>query len=341
MTGGAFSLLASVHISRYLKKYHTGNFTVYLAAFEMVTLGVFGYTHSPYLLVPLFLAHFVLQSLLYTCINVFIESFSKFAQTGSIRGMFLTLFNLGVLLSPAIGGFMLRFFSFSTLYLTAALTLIPFIYLTNHFLTHIKEPAYTSVDLLGALKKALKNKNLKGVLLSALLMECFYAVMVIYSPMYLQGLGINLETYMTSILPFALIPLVVLPYELGYLADTKFGEKEMLVGGLLILAFTSFACVIIRTDNTLVWTALFVFSRIGAAFVETMAFTYYFKKINKEDASLTALFSNTRPMASILVGGIGALVAPIMVVRPEIMFIILGCGILWCISYVLPIEDTL
>jgi hypothetical protein len=72
-----------------------------------------------------------------------------------------------------------------------------------------------------------------------------------------------------------------------------------------------------------------------------MAFTYYFKKINKEDASLTALFSNTRPMASILVGGIGALVAPIMVVRPEIMFIILGCGILWCISYVLPIEDTL
>jgi MFS family permease len=184
------------------------------------------------------------------------------------------------------------------------------------------------------------DKNLRGVLIAAFTVECFYAVMVIYSPMYLQTLGISLSIYMISILPFALLPLVVLPYELGFLADTRFGEKELLVGGLLILTVTTFLCVILTSSNPLVWTMLFVVSRIGSACVETMAFTYYFKKINKEDASLTALFSNTRPAAAVVVGAVGVLVSPLMVVRPELMFIILGCAILWCISYVLPIKDT-
>ena len=81
-------------------------------------------------------------------------------------------------------------------------------------------------------------------------------------------------------------------------------------------------------------------SRIGAAAVETMAFTYYFKKVNAEDASLTALFTNTRASATIIVGALGVVMAPLLHNRPQLIFIILGCAILWSISYVLPIKDT-
>ena len=164
--------------------------------------------------------------------------------------------------------------------------------------------------------------------------------MIIYSPLYLATIGINLTVYLTVIIPFALIPLVVLPYELGYLADKKYGEKELLIAGLLILAVTTFLVVIVRSPNVAVWIVILLSSRIGAACVETMAFAYYFKKVGPEDASLTALFTNTLSFATISVGALGILIAPFLVERPQLIFIILGCAILWSVWYVAPMRDT-
>lgn len=340
MIGSISALIASIHVAKYIKRFHTYQFTVGLAALEILSVIAFGYTSRLYLLALFFVIHFILQTLLYVCLNIFIESFSKHAQTGSVRGLFLTLLNAGILVSPVIGGTVLSHYTFTMLYLVSALTLVPFIFLLRQYFMHISEPAYHSVDLFEALKSAWRKRSLRTALVAALTIQCFYAVIVIYSPIYLQFIGVSLSTYMAVILPFALLPLVLLPYELGYLADTRFGEKEMLIGGLSILAFTVFLCVIVTSPNPLVWIAIFVLSRIGAACVETMAFTYYFKKIGPEDAALTALFSNTQAAATILVGGIGILISPLLNQRPQLIFIVLGCAILWCISYVLPMRDT-
>lgn len=340
LLGSLAALIASIRIATYIKKLHTYRFTAGLAVCEILSVIAFGYTSNQYFLATFFIAHFVLQTLLYICLNVFVESFSKHAETGSIRGLFLALLNIGILVSPVIGGTILSHFSFEVLYTVAALLLVPFMFLLHHYLLHIKEPAYHTIDMFGALKRAWGEHNLRAVLIAAFIMECFYATMIIYSPLYLQSIGISLSTYMAVILPFALIPLVVLPYELGYLADTKFGEKEILIGGLLLLAFTVFLCVVVTSSNPLVWIGIFVLSRIGAACVETMAFTYYFKKIGPEDTSLTALFSNTRAAATIIVGAVGIVISPLLVERPQLMFIILGCAILWCVSHVLPMKDT-
>ena len=136
------------------------------------------------------------------------------------------------------------------------------------------------------------------------------------------------------------MPLVILPYELGLLADKKFGEKEMLIIGLLILTITTFICVIITTKDIRVWTLLLLISRIGASFVETMAFSTYFKKTDVQDPSLTALFINMNGVGTLIVGTTGVIVAPFLGERPQLMFIILGCAILWSISYALPMRDT-
>jgi predicted MFS family arabinose efflux permease len=340
MAGSLAALVASIHIARYIKKFHTYRFTASIALAEVISVAVFGYTSNIYFLVFFFIAHFVLQTLLYICLNVFIESFSKHAETGSIRGLFLALLNTGILVSPVIGGTILSHYSFFVLYFVAALMLIPFIILLNHYLAHIKEPAYHTIDTFKAFRVAWRNKNLRAVLISSFIIHCFYATMIIYSPIYLQSLGIPLSTYLAIILPFALLPLVLLPYELGYLADSQFGEKEILLGGLLLLAITVFLFVILTSSDPIVWIIVLVFSRIGAACVETMAFTYYYKKINPEDASLTALFSNTLPVATIVVGALGAIISPFLHEKPQLIFVILGCAILWSISYVLPMKDT-
>lgn len=340
MIGSFAALFGSIHISRYMRKFHTYSFMAGLVIGEIVVTTAFGLSQSPLLIGVFFVLHFLLQTLLYICLNIYIESFSKHADTGSIRGLFLTLLNVGILISPVIGGAILTLYSFPALYIIASLLLLPFMVLTRTYLYHIEEPVYERLDMFQAFRQAWKNKNLRAALVAEFIVQCFYAVMIIYSPIYLATIGIPLTVYMTIIIPFALTPLVILPYELGLLADTKWGEKELLIGGLLILALTTFLCVIVRTPDTTLWILILIASRVGAACVETMAFAYFFKKISPEEASLTALFSNTLPVATITIGGIGILVGPLLVERPQLMFIILGCMILWSISYVLPMKDT-
>ena len=202
------------------------------------------------------------------------------------------------------------------------------------------DPAYHSIDMIKAGIKAFKNTNLRGALMATLLLQCFYAVMIIYSPLYLESIGVPLAVYLSAILPIALIPFVLMPYELGIIADTKLGEKELLVLGLIIMAISTLSIVTVSTTNTLVWAIILIISRIGAACVETMVFSYYFKKIDAEDASLVALFGNMSGVAIIIIGFVGMLIAPLLVNYPGIIFIILGLAILFGITYVLPIKDT-
>lgn len=341
MLGSFAALLGSIWVAKYMRKFHSYGFTFAIAVAEMVSVIAFGITNNPFFIGLFFVIHFLLQSLLYICLNVFIESFSKHAETGSIRGLFLTLLNIGILISPVLGGMILSLASFKMLYVIASLMLIPFLVLIKIYLYHIEEPAYERVNMLQALRAAWRNKDIKAALIAEFVVQSFYAVMIIYSPLYLATLGISLTTYLGIILPFALIPLVVLPYELGYLADKKWGEKELMIGGLLILAVTVFLCVIVRSPNPTIWVLIFLASRVGAACVETMAFAYYFKKVGPGDASLTAVFTNTLAVATILVGALGALIGPLLVTRPQLMFVILGVGILWSVAYVLPMKDTL
>lgn len=340
MMGSFGALIASMSVASYMRKYHTYNFTMTLLILEAISLVSFGVYHNPYVLGALFIVHFLLQTLLYICLNVFVESFSKHAETGAIRGVFLTLLNVGILISPLLAGAILSVSTFSGLYIIAACMLIPFAFLVRIYFQHIEEPAYARIDMGQAFRVAWKDTNIRAALVAEFVVQCFYAVMIIYSPLYLATVGVPLTVYLTVILPIALIPLVVLPYELGYLADTKYGEKELMIGGLLILAASVFLCVTITSPDITLWILVFVASRIGAACVETMAFTYYFKKVGPEDAELTALFSNTGSVATIIVGALGLAIAPLLATRPQLMFIILGCAILWSVSYVLPMKDT-
>jgi predicted MFS family arabinose efflux permease len=338
--GSLLSLIASLSLARSIRKFHSYQFTFAVALGEIVIVTLFGHTENPYLLPIFFIVHYVLQILLYVCLNIFIESFSAHAKVGSIRGVFLAILNLGILISPMIGGFILKVSSFATLYTVAALTLIPYLFLLHKYLSHIKEPPYHAVNLLTAASRAFKNVNLRAALIGEFTVQSFYSTMVIYSPLYLTAIGVPLTSYLGIILPIALLPLVLLPYELGYLADKKYGEKEMLVIGLLVLAVTVFVCVILQTSDIRIWAIVFLISRIGASLVETMSFSYYFKKVDHTDPSLTALFINMYAFATLAVGTVGIIIAPFLGQRPQLMFVILGCGILWSISYALPMKDT-
>lgn len=333
-------LLASLTIAKSIKRFHTYTFTFCLVIAEIFATIIFGITNNFFVIGLFFIIHSVLQAFLYICLNIFIESFSKHTETGSIRGLFLALLSMGYLISPIIGGTILAHSNFQTLYIVASLTLVPFIYFLHKYLIHIKEPAYRSVDVFSAIKTVLRSRNLKSIFILTLVVESFYSVMIIYSPIYLATLGIPLTVYMSYILPVALIPLVILPYEIGVLADGRYGGKNLLIIGLVLMAITTFLCVIITSSDPRTWAILLFISRIGTSLVETIACTYFFEKVGPEDASLTALFMNVRSVAIILVGSIGYIFAPLLIERPQLMFIILGCVILWGMSYALKMQPN-
>jgi MFS-type transporter involved in bile tolerance (Atg22 family) len=108
-------------------------------------------------------------------------------------------------------------------------------------------------------------------------------------------------------MPFVLIPFVVLPYQMGMLADKKTGEKEFLLLGLGIISICLFLIPFIDSNSLFLWGGLLFISRVGAAILETMIFTYFFKKTEKSDAGLVALFGNMRTIATIAVPIVGAI----------------------------------
>ena len=338
--GSFITLLLSIHLTKYVRRYHTYTFTFALVIVDIISTFIFVFSQNLYLLSFFFIVHFCVSALIYILLSMFIENLSPHAETGMIRGMFLTLLNLGILISPFISASLLSHSGYTAIYVVASIILIPFLFFLKRYFQHMPDPAYHTIDMFNAGIAAFKNVNLKGALISALLLECFYAVMVIYSPLYLTSMGIPLTVYLSAILPVALIPFVIMPYELGIIADNKLGEKELMILGLVLMALTTLSIVVVSTTNIIIWAVILILSRIGAACVETMTFTYYFKKINAQDASLVALFGNMRSFAIIIVGAFGAILAPLLINYPAIIFIVLGLALLFGVTYVIPIKDT-
>jgi MFS family permease len=132
-----------------------------------------------------------------------------------------------------------------------------------------------------------------------------------------------------------------MPYELGILADTKFGEKEILIIGLVIMSIMTMVVAITTTKSILAWIIILTLSRIGAACVETMAFSYYFKKISNKDIGLIAVFTNIRSLAVIAVPVVGLIISPLTVTYPGLIFVLLSVMLLYGAIRVFPIKDTL
>ena len=93
---------------------------------------------------------------------------------------------------------------------------------------------------------------------------------------------------------------MIFPYQLGVIADKKYGEKEMLLIGLAMLIIVNI--IFPNIDSIGLFTiAVFLFiSRIGAALIESMGTIYFYKKVKADNISIIALFSSTRVIAYII-----------------------------------------
>jgi MFS family permease len=151
----------------------------------------------------------------------------------------------------------------------------------------------------------LKDKDLRAVTLAHGTLQFFYHLAPLYIPLYLHHVLHLPWQSLGWIFAIMLVPFVLVEYPAGWIADKKWGDQELLIGGFVLMG-AGFAALAFVTADTmiLVIVIILIFNRIGAALVEAMSEGHFFRRVSASDAATVSLFRMTRPVA--------ALVAPIL-----------------------------
>jgi MFS family permease len=105
-----------------------------------------------------------------------------------------------------------------------------------------------------------------------------------------------------------LSPFVLLQYPLGRIADMRFGEKEILIFGLIVMGLATLMITTIESPTIWVWAITLLVTRIGAATVEVMSDSYFFKHVDEEDTGLVSVYRAVAPLAGVIMPILGALI---------------------------------
>ena len=298
----ACSLIASWQGLRLLRRYGNVRSLIILGCGNFLALAGAVIFNQSVTGVGFIATHMVLSFLVAINLDVYLEELSDDRTTGRIRGLFLTANNLAWLCSPLLASQLTAKLGFQAVFLMAALALVPFLYIASRHLRDVVQRETEHLSLINGLKRVFdaSNRDLRLILVIDFLLNFFYAVMIIYMPIYLhEHIGLA-WTQIGLIFTIMLIPFVALDFLLGRLADLWLGEKELLTAGLIIASIASLFIPLFGATSLIPWALILLLSRIGAATIEAMKETYLFKHIDGRDANIVFISRNMYPAAYVL-----------------------------------------
>jgi len=309
--GSALSVFIFLFISRVLHK--VGNFKLTVGLLLTNFAAVLGMSQAATLevAIPLFIVHLITVPLIIFNLDVFMEERigNDESGTGTSRGLLLTLASLVGAVSPLISGLVIGASGtdFSNAYLLSALTLIPVLAILLLFFRTFSDPKYDAIDLFSAIRTFWANINIRSVFISHFLLQMFFMMMVVYTPLYLTGsIGLTWAEF-GIIMFFAQLAYVIFEYPIGIIADRYIGEKEMMAAGFLIIVIATAWMSFVTVASVLVWSIIMFTTRVGAALVEVTTESYFFKQTKSSDAQIISFFRITRPLSYVLGAAIASL----------------------------------
>lgn len=336
------TLLGLLYSTRILRK--IGNYRWTLTLFILHALLLLGLSifQNGWLILPMFMIESALISILYFNFDIFLEKYSNDEHTGVIRGVFITVGSIAWLLPPMIAGRIVEHSGYGLLYFYGALLVIPIIVLLMRYLSDFRDMEYDDAPLFPTRKIFHANPNVWYGLASSLLLQFFYAWMIIYMPILLHDhLGFTWKD-IGLMLTCALTAFVIFPSPAGWLADKWIGEKELLVLGFLIMGVTSLLIPIfvVATTSFTAWALLLFAGRTGASLVDSMNEVYFFKQIDGHNAGLIGYYRRMRPLALIGAPMIASTLLGFEWFTIADLFTILGFIMFAAIYFPLRLKDT-
>ena len=316
--------------------YLTTGFIVSLFIISLIGLGL---ANSPYLIFLFFIIMQVTANLILINMDIFVEKFSKDSSTGETRTIYFTIINLAWILSPNLSAWLINLSGYYGIFLASAILLIPFLLILFIGRRQINERFdYKKTDLKKTIIAMFKDSNLKNIFWLAMLLNVFYNATTIFIPIYLnRTIGFS-WTELGLIFSLMLIPFLVVEIPAGIISDKYLGEKEMFYAGYSIIILCLVLFFTTTSHNLWLWAGLLFTSRIGAALVEAMRESYFFKKVDAGDIDKINIFRTTIPLGYI----IGSIISLITLVFLPISYIfpitaIFICSAFFCLFF---IKDT-
>lgn len=273
-------------------------------------------------------------------LDVYLETLSDDRTTGTTRGFFLTAVNLAWLASPWLSSNLTQAWGYRAVYTSALAMMLPFLSIVVFGLRDVSSGRTAKLSLRSALLRLAdkKEEDLRRILSLDLLLNLFYSIMIVYMPLHLhENIGLSWPE-IGLVFTIMLLPFVLLDLPLGHLADHYYGEKELLIFGLLAMILACAFVPLITTPAILLWAALLLFSRIGAATLEVMKETYLFKYIDGNEVNIVYLSRSMYPLAYL----IGPLIASIFLHYLPLNLLFILLAVILCIGLpaAMRLRDT-
>jgi MFS family permease len=259
-------------------------------------------------------------------------------KTGNARGAFLAISNTAAFVATLSLAWISVGEEYSRVFLAAAAALIPFSLLVIFALPKISYALGTVRTPIKKLWSDLqKDKMILTIMGAHFLLQLFFVWMALYVPLFLHSsIGFSWST-IGFMLTAAMLPYVLFEYPLGWIADKILGEKELMITGFIILGVTTIAISFLDGAGAVAWGILLFMTRFGAAMVEVMTETHFFRTVNHNDSGTIGLFRMLRPLSGV-VGPVVASIALLFTSLPS-LFIIFGCILFLGIPLGLTIKD--
>lgn len=296
-------------------------------------------THLPmtWVSIGIALIFIVATNLIWVTLDILLESFSEDQRSGRIRGFYLTIMNAGLLAAPLLSTLTLERFQYEGVFFVLILGYMLVFLIALVGFRQDNVVFQEKLRLRQTLAKMLVKKNLFRIYAVSFAMEFFYAMMIVYTPLYLRSLDFSWHE-IGIIFTIMLLPFVLLQYPLGILADKHFGEKELLIGSIIIVMLSTAGLGFLVGQSLLIWgVALFV-TRIGIAGIEVLRDSYFYKQIDGDHLDMIAFFRTTRPAANIL----GALFSAVLLLffPLESIFFLVAIVFFFSLFPALALQDT-
>lgn len=246
----------------------------------------------------LVMLYIILGHIEWVAMDFIVESFSTDGHSGRIRGLHLMIFNTGFLFGPFVSTFILDRMGFHGIFVFSLIFNAFVLIFSLIGFRHVNHRFEQKLKVIDVLKKAFSRKSVIRIYYISFVLEFFFALMIIYTPIYLRDLGYSWGD-IGWIFTAMLVPFVIVQYPMGFLADKKTGEKEFLIVALFMMGISTLVIYFMGKGTIMTWAIMLFSTRIGAALIEILRDSYFYKRVDGHDVDLINFFRTSLPVAYI------------------------------------------
>lgn len=310
----AIILFAFLNFHKPIKKWGRSAVFYFSLLAKIIIIAVLAVISPSPLGMVFLMLYIIFGNLAWVSLDVILESFSTDRMSGRIRGLNLTILNSGFLLGPFLSVKIFENFNFQGIFIFL-LIFYSFMFIISLVgLRNVSDKFNQRLTVKDIVSKVFKRKNVMRIYYISFVLEFFYSLMVIYTPIYLRNLGMSWNDIGIAF-TVMLIPFVLIQYPVGLWADKKTGEKEFLIFALFLLGVSTLIVYFIESSDVVIWALILFLTRVGAALIEILRDSYFYKRIGSQDVDVIDFFRASRSIGYILSAVLSALLLLIFPVK--------------------------